>query len=390
VPRGERRVKPSGRLAVLLVAACLGAATAWAAVPASPPAGAGKDWPLFRGDVRLTGVSSLALREPLTPAWTFQAGAGIESTATISDGVVYVGGLDGVLYALDLASGAVRWKYEAGQPIKASPSVAHGTVYVGDDAGVFHAVDAAGGRRRWVFRTEAAIVSSATPVGDRVVFGSNDNTVYALAASDGAPAWKLATGSYVYATPAVLEEDGEISVVIAGCDGLLRVVRVRDGHQIKQVETGGYMGASPALRGMRAFVGTFENQFVAVDLRAGKVLWRYEHPERKFPFYASAALSGDQIIVGGRDKMVRALRQDDGREVWSHSLRGRVDASPLVAGERIVAASTAGELVMLDARTGKPVWQFDTGAGMTASPSLASNRLVISTTAGTVHAFGGK
>jgi outer membrane protein assembly factor BamB len=388
MPRGDARRRWL-RAAPGVLAAALCLAGVLTAAPVATLPAAGSDWPLFRGDVRLTGASARPLREPLTPAWTFQAGAGIESTATISGGLVYVGGMDGVLYALDLASGAVRWKYETGQPIKPSPSVAGGAVFVGDDGGVFHAVDAATGKRRWVFRTEAAIVSSGTPVGDRIVFGSNDNTVYALGASDGSLAWKLETGSYVYATPAVLEDGDGTSVVIAGCDGLLRVVRASDGRQIRQVETGGYMGASPALRGMRAFVGTFENQFVAADLKAGSVLWRYEHPDRKFPFYASAAISGDLILVGGRDKMIRALRQDDGREVWSHGLRGRVDASPLVAGERVVAASTAGELVMLDLRTGKPVWQFDTGAGMAASPVLASGRLVIGTTAGTLHVFGG-
>ena len=29
---------------------------------------------------------------------------------------------------------------------------------------------------------------------------------------------------------------------------------------------------------------------LAVDLDAGTVAWRYQHPERKFPFYASPAV----------------------------------------------------------------------------------------------------
>ncbi|MGH9868963.1 MAG: PQQ-binding-like beta-propeller repeat protein [Candidatus Polarisedimenticolia bacterium] len=346
------------------------------------------DWPSFRGDAQLTGVARDPLPDKLSTAWTFQAPGGIESTAAISSGTVFVGSVDGTLQALDLATGKPRWAYAAGQPIKSSPTVAGGLVYVGDEGGTMHAVDAATGKRRWVFQAEASIVSSAALAGGRLIFGSHDNNVYALAAADGSLAWKLSTGSYVYATPAVIEGKEGPSVVVSGCDGLLRVVRVKDGVETMKVDAGGYMGASAAVAGTRAFVGTFENQFVAVDLKQGAVAWRYEHPEKKFPYYASAALAGDLVIVGGRDKMVRALRQANGEPVWTTSLKGRVDASPVVAGSRVVAASVAGELVLLDLASGKTVWEFETGASLAASPSVGGGFLIIGNTAGTLFAFG--
>jgi len=368
---------------------CAGALTLSLALSIVPVLGAeASGWPSFRGDAQLTGVARDPLPERLSTAWTFQAAGGFESTAAIAGGLVYVGSLDGTLHALDLATGSPRWTYPAGQPIKSSPTVAGGLVYVGDEGGTLHAVDAATGKRRWAFQAEAAIVSSAALAGGRVVFGSHDNHVYALGAADGALAWKLSTGSYVYATPAVVDGKEGPSVVVAGCDGLLRVVRVKDGTETMKVDAAGYMGASAAVAGTRAFVGTFENQFVAVDLKAGKIAWRYEHPDKKFPYYASAALAGDLVIVGGRDKMVRALRQATGEPVWTRSLRGRVDASPVVAGRRVVAASVAGELVLLDLASGETVWEFETGASLAASPSVGGGLVIIGNTAGTLFAFG--
>ena len=70
------------------------------------------EWRSFRGSVHQTGLSDSAPPATLKVLWTYDAGETVESTAAIADGVVYVGGGDGDLVALDLGSGAVRWKYK--------------------------------------------------------------------------------------------------------------------------------------------------------------------------------------------------------------------------------------------------------------------------------------
>ena len=347
-------------------------------------------WPSFRGNPQLTGVSGADLPRDLALSWSFEAGGGIESTAAIKDGAVYVGSLDGSLYCLALDTGALKWKYAAGAGIKSSPSLFDGTVYFGDEAGSFHAVDAATGAKRWVFTAEAAIVSSASMVAGRVIFGSNDNHLYALSASDGKLAWKVATGSYVYATPAVDEDATVPTVISAGCDGFMRLIRVRDGEVLGKIALGGYVGASPAVRGGWAFVGTFENQVLGVDLKHGKIGWTYEHPDKKFPYYSSAALSSDIVVVGGRDRMIHALKASDGTSVWSFEAGAKVDASPVIVGQRVLAATTGGDILALGLRQGDLLWRYETGSSIIASPSVASGRLVIGTAAGHVLAFGGK
>ena len=151
-----------------------------------PTRAAADNWASFRGDTQLTGVARSVL--PATPEllWALDTGeigsaagkgsgsglAGIESTAAIWEGTVFVGNLDGYLYAVDLITGKLRWRYEAGEEVKSSPAVEAGVVYFGDELGEFHAVDASTGKRRWTFRAEGGITSSANLLGDRVLFGS--------------------------------------------------------------------------------------------------------------------------------------------------------------------------------------------------------------------------
>lgn len=374
-----RRWAPGGL--VLLLAGGLGVRGSAEAAAAG--------WLSFRGDAALTGVAGSALPEEPAPVWSFETGGGIESTAAIAGGVAYVGSLDGHLYALDLAGGRLRWKYAAGDEIKSSPAVAAGVVYFGDEAGRFHAVDAATGEARWTFQAAAAVTSPpnlADLAGGRaVLFGSYDNHLYALAAQDGSLLWKLETDSYLHASPAVA---GGFAYA-AGCDGYLRKVRLADGAEVGKVSLEGYAAASPALAG-RAFVGTFENQVLAVDLEKMEVLWRFSDPQRQFPFYASAAVTPGAVVVAGRDKRVRALEPATGEERWSFAARARIDASPVVVGERVIAASTRGELVALDLATGELLWQYDLAAPVTASPAVGEGHLVLGTGDGLLVAFGEK
>ena len=94
----------------------------------------------FRGNPQLTGVASSNLAPPLTLRWAYSTQDAIESTAAIHEGTVYVGSLDGQLYALDLHTGALVWQYQADDEIKSSPTIADSTIYFGDEAGTFHAV----------------------------------------------------------------------------------------------------------------------------------------------------------------------------------------------------------------------------------------------------------
>lgn len=349
---------------------------------------AAADWTSFRGDAALSGVAREPLPAGLEPLWTFEAADGFEGTAAIAGGTVYVGSLDGNLYALDLENGKLRFKYTAGGEIKSSPAVAAGTVYFGDEAGTFHALDAATGKARWTFKSDAGVTSSPTLVradgASLVLFGSYDGFLYALKVADGALAWKVETQSYVHATPAVA--DG--LVYISGCDGYLRAIRAADGKEAAQVSLGGYAAASPALAAGRAFVGTFENEVLSVDLAGLKVGWRYEHESRKFPYYSSAAVTPKLVVVGGRDKLVHALDPATGKEKWSFETPSRVDASPVVAGDRVAVATLSGDLYLLELASGRSVWHYASGSAFSASPAVASGRLVIGTADGLLYAFG--
>ena len=78
--------------------------------------------------------------------WKFPTGDRIVSSAVFEDGVIYFGGDDGNVYAVDAAEGRQLWKYRTGGPVASTPAIAGGVLYVGSYDGKFYALDAKTGQ----------------------------------------------------------------------------------------------------------------------------------------------------------------------------------------------------------------------------------------------------
>ena len=343
-----------------------------------------ENWSQFRGNPRLTGVSDSKVPAELKLLWTFEAGDSIESSAAVVGGTVFVGSQKGELVSLNLDNGAVYWKYQTDNPIgESSPAYSDGKVYVGDLGGVLHAVNASDGKRVWTMKTGSEIKSSPVVVGDRILIGSYDENLYCVSARNGSVLWKFKTNGPVHSTPSI--SNG--MAFIAGCDEMFRAIRVSDGKEMFNVSSGAYTGASPALRANSAFYGTFDNEVLSVSLTDHRVVWRYQHPQRKFPYYSSAAVTANRVVVGGRDKLVHGLSMT-GKAVWTFTTRARVESSPAIADGRVFVGSNDGRFYVLNLTTGAKLWEFNAGAPLSASPAIGKGRIVIGSQDGRLYCFG--
>jgi outer membrane protein assembly factor BamB len=363
-------------LAITLAATYMGAFAAPQAERAA--------WPLFRGNPLQTGVAAAPLPDKLEILWKFETGDAVEGAAAIADGVVYVGSLDGNLYALDLKTGEKKWSYKAA-PIDAPASVHDGLVYIGDSDGFFHCVDASG-KKKWTFESGADIKTGANFAGDLVLFGSSDEHLYCLD-KNGKEKWKFnVAGGPVLGTPVVV--DGH--TFAAGCDSTLHVLDVASGKEKDKLDLGGQVGASVAVIRNHLYVGTMTNQVLGIDWKKPALDWKFEPQEKAQPFFASAAVTDELVIAGSRDKLVHALVRADGEEKWAFPTNGKVDSSPVVAGERVYVGSMDGKLYVLNLGKGTLEQKIDLHAPISASPAVSGGRLVIGTEKGVVYCLGEK
>jgi outer membrane protein assembly factor BamB len=386
----RRMVTLSTAVALLWVATWQGVNAPAAEEPASHSAGstvAGRDWPLVRNDALATGVAESTLPDSPVLLWKFTVPKGaFGATPVIVDGVVYIGDLDGVMRAIDLAKGTEKWKFTAQAGFSASAAYRQGRLYLGDSDGVFYCLNAADGKPLWTFKTEGEIDSSANFFHDNVLFGSQDSTLYCLDAKSGKVVWKHKTADQIRCTPTVV--DGR--AFVAGCDGKLHIIDVDKGESDDTVDIESPTGCTPAVQGSIVYFGTEGGTFFAIDWKQAKIIWRWLDKVRTDPMRSSAAVTPEAVIFGGRDKRVRALDPLNGKVLWEQPTRGRVDSSPVVVGQRVFVGSSDGRIYGLDRHTGKQVWQYEAGGEFTGSPAVAAQRMVIASEDGIVYCFGAK
>jgi eukaryotic-like serine/threonine-protein kinase len=225
------------------------------------------------------------------------------SSPTIAQGIVYVGGGDGKVRAVDLATGQPRWAHTTGHRVRSSPAVADGRVFVGSFDGKVYCLDAATGAERWTFATGDAVQSSPAVAGGLVFVGSRALAVYALDAATGRLVWRRPhSGSWILASAAV--DDGK--VVIGGSDShLLECLDARTGAPLWSVDTGARLLGSPTIAGNVVLYGAEDFRAHVADLASGLGL-AMEFTEAAV--YGSLVLTDGLALVGSDDDHLYAFR----------------------------------------------------------------------------------
>jgi outer membrane protein assembly factor BamB len=107
--------------------------------------------------------------------------SGNETPAIGPDGTVYVGGQDGLLYAMNPTDGSTKWTYNAGAWVNCAPALSNdGAVYI-TAGGSLIGVNAADGTLRWAFSDAAGSSCTSPSIGrDGRIFAGMGVTVRAF------------------------------------------------------------------------------------------------------------------------------------------------------------------------------------------------------------------
>jgi outer membrane protein assembly factor BamB len=329
---------------------------------------------MFRGDPAHTGLyPAKAPRKFQRVKWKFPTGDRIVSSPVLANSVIYFGGDDSNVYAVNANNGIQLWKYSTGGPVPATPAVVDGTLYIGSYDGKFYALDATTGTAKWKFATEGekrfeakglhgaqpknqtvadtfdVYLSSPTVVDKTVYFGSGDGNLYALDATTGDLKWEFKTGDVVHASPAF-------------ADGVV-------------------------------YVGSWDSYFYAVDAATGKERWRFQGGtddviHNQVGFQSSPSVVNGTVYTGCRDSNVYALDAATGKEKWRfNNEMSWVNATPAVAdGKIFFVTSDSCMYHAIDAETGKSVHKQKGDAYMFASPSIAGDVVMVGVLNGTLEA----
>lgn len=297
------------------------------------------------------------------------------------------------LHALDAATGARRWQRrlvpsrEAGganlladappQIQQAPVTVRNGVVFAGGSDRFLHAVEARTGRLIWRYEANGRIAAAPTVAGARVLVGEylGGRHFTALDAHTGDPVWTHALGS-VWASP----EFSDRAIYVGTTEGKLFCLEAKTGSARWSFQTGSDIYTAPALDAENVYIGSWDGHYYALDRREGRLRWAWSPPGYPYhiggrPDSAAAVVHEGKLIVPIVGARYVAIDTRTGREAWSWSAPEGICNGTVTIAKDAVLVSTFGDtyiqpfgarLYALDVRTGRVRWQLNALAGLTA------------------------
>ncbi len=183
------------------------------------------DWTTYRADLSRSAGSEAAVSRRTIRIWKYRAGSAYQPTApTAAGSLVFLGGNDGKVRAIDGVSGALKWSFLTAGPIMRPPTIWNGRAYVGSGDGYIYALEAATGRLLWRFR--------AAPVERRImVYG-------ALCSTWPVNAGVLVKDGVAYAAAGIIDYDGTYVYALDAVTGKIKWQNTTSGHLDKQLRKG--------------------------------------------------------------------------------------------------------------------------------------------------------
>ena len=301
--------------------------------------------------------------------WELKTSKSIFSSPVISENIVYFGGTDSVLYAIDIESGKVEWKLRTNGEIRSNVCIDGDYLYLNGGDGAVYKLEKLAGKTVWKFeikgekKVDFADYFHSTPVlhNEILFFGSGDGNFYAIDAKKGKQIWKFKTGNAVHTTPAIANG----KVFFGSFDGFVYALDLQKGRLVWKFKTVGHkyfptgdVQGSPTVFKNLVFIGARDYNFYALDQEKGFCHWNKAFPRG---WALNCSINDSVLYIGSADERVLiAAHPETGAELWKENMEFLVFGNNAYSETMLYIATTNGKLHGFSKFTGKKVWSFET------------------------------
>jgi outer membrane protein assembly factor BamB len=312
-------------------------------------------------------ASGESLAPPLTKAWS-RTLTGRISYPLVVGNRVYVSAAAGSgtnVYALNRTNGSILWEHSIGgtypwSGIAYDASGGSGRIFVVNSDGLLTALDAATGNALWSTALPGQYSFSSPPTAvDGIVYdggAGTGGTLYATNESSGALLWSQSVANGDNSSPAV---DGS-NVYVTYPDNYYAFNRTTGApawHDYLGGDGGG--GRTPVVADGHLFI----RDWTASPFIASSSSGTAQGPLGSTTAPATAGGSAYEMSGALGSGTLQAVGGDGlGATLWSFAGDGHLSSAPLVTSNAVWVASTSGEIYALGCSSGARLWSTNVGS----------------------------
>ena len=265
--------------------------------------------------------------------WRFNIKQGIEAAGLMAGDSLFVGGLDGIFYSIDLDDGKLNWKFDTKTEIVSEPLIYKGIIYFLNGANALFSLDASTGKQFWVYNrqetsTQMTIRGGSRPIIDNnlIYVGFSDGSLAALNLATGTPQWD---------------------------------VLLNKNNRFKDID------ASPVIDDDKIYINSYDDKLYCLSKNNGSILWKSEYGGSTAPI-----ISGDRLIYSTSKSHILSVSKNDGKLFWSVKSILGIATEPILFKGFVVVGESQGSLKFFDLLTGDLRTSFEPGRGVMSKPSI--------------------
>lgn len=348
--------------------------------------------------------------------WKTRVGLGTEEHFTqlqpaYDDGVVYAADRHGLLIAHNADTGERLWQrdlsgvdrwfehFPRGESarLSAGPVIVGERMYLSSENGIVFALDKATGETIWEAQVKGEVMTAPTVAEGFVVIHLSNGFLIALNEDDGSQVWSFEdeTGllSLRSVSRPVITSGG---VVVGTGTGKLQVLLLESGRLAWEARVAAPQGSSdleritdvdgtPLVVGSTVYVSGYNGQTVALELRSGEVLWKREQPSASAP-----KLIRNRLLLVTQESHVVSLNRVSGTELWRNNelyFRSLTDVAE--HGDYLAAGDRFGYVHWFDRSSGELVGRLrlQEGDAIRTAPVVAGENLIVQSAAGRLYSI---
>ena len=187
---------------------------------------------------------------------------------------------------------------------------------------------------------------------------------------DVQPKWTFKCEDEIRSSPRVA---GGV-LFVGSYDNNLYALDVRDGSFIWKAATDAGIASTPCIHEETVLFGSEDGALYAVSRQTGHFRWKCQ---TNGSVRSSARVEYGHAFFGSDDGALYNVNVQSGRVVWQFQSAAPIRSTPLIAGERVYIGSDDGYIYSIDMRSGTIKWKYNTNRRVTSSPVLRESLLLV-------------
>jgi len=321
--------------------------------------GGASDWPLFKKDVSNSGITSDRVPDNPIILWSVDIQR-VETTPTVSSGMVYSLAGNGSIYAIELETGYLRWQSQLDGWAYQMSSLASGgeTIFAATDSGFLAALDAFTGQMLWVqhitdkrFESPLMYAGGRLYIGESSAYGTGEKRFFCFD-ENGEERWNISRRTKGYQWCGACKA-GEF-LVFGANDGILLSANISTGEVADELNLSdsshlSYYREKPGrIRASAAFSEGCIYTTSELSAEEGNT-WKIGLDSRTGKFQdcgwsspvgfstSTPSVCGGRVYLGigehGHPGALICLNDSSGDLIWSYPVESGVKSSPVVSLE---------------------------------------------------------